>query len=302
MSLTVTAPPELTSEVLDVTVREGAVPDPWDAPIRNAWLCADEDSLLLRQAEAAVFVTGGAEVVMWSVDRRTRSAFDFLVYAVAARALLWQRRLFSLHAVSLAATTGQAVVLMGHSGAGKSTTAVELLSRPGWSLVADDLSLVTGAQGTAVVSGYRRPIHLADEQASRLGVDPTVGRRLPHRDKRVYAVDIEPRQIPVSTLVELHQEPEQPPVRQMPAARALVAIARHADPSGVCHLPGIRQELLAWAARLASVTPALTISRGGRSPHQVASALENFVMPSAGSGDDVAAQREVGVAGDAGRS
>ncbi|HWU21090.1 MAG TPA: hypothetical protein VN088_06175 [Nocardioides sp.] len=248
--------PGLTRTVLDVPVEEGPVPGPWDAAVvAEPWYWADADRLRFAADDVVVYVEPG-RVLISAPDADARAHADWLLYATATRALLTFRREFNLHAGMVVTPSGAAVAVLGDSGAGKSTTTVELLRR-GWTLGSDDIVVVRHTDAGPVAHPVDRPIHLASRAVDLLGGDPAVGRPLPYGDKRAYTItaDLAPR--PLAAIVVLAPDPDAVGVEahRVDGLAALPAIGVSADRYGICRLPEHRADFLAWNARLCEQVP-----------------------------------------------
>lgn len=268
-------PPGITREVLGVTIEEGPVPPPWDAAIVTDRLCADADRFLIRHGEVALYVERGNRFVIESPDRETRLSYDYLAYSTAPRVAMWQTRRFSLHATLVVSPEGEAVAITGHSMVGKSTTTIELLRR-GWTFGCDDLLEVDIRDGTPWAVPRSRPVHLSDQVAQSLGVDPSVGRRLPWQGKRAYAIEGFPTPLPLERVVHLRVADGQEVTQEvLVGLDALALLAHHSDPLGVCNLPECRADYLEWSVQTRAGVIMQTVSRPleGDSVRQVADAL-----------------------------
>lgn len=129
------------------------------------------------QSGSTVTVTAAADLIG---DPGTVDAVDLLCqYGVAIAAARSDRAI--LHAAALARADG-AIVVVGSSGAGKSSLAAAAWSH-GWSLLADDLVVVTRRDERVWVRGIRRPPLLPDELLDRAqpaaALDERSRRRLP---------------------------------------------------------------------------------------------------------------------------
>jgi hypothetical protein len=257
-------PPPVTREVLGVPVVEGATPEPWDAPVvaRPYWW-ADADRLLFRSDDgASVYVERGS-VTLSAPDGAARTANDWLAYATAARALLTFDRRYNLHATLVAAPDGRMVAILGDSRAGKSTTTVELVAR-GWGFACDDIAEVVHSPDGALARPIERPVHLSDDVARRLGGDPAVGRWLPEREKRVYAVagaDLAPRPLAAMVVLSTLADGGDVETRHVPAMDALTTVAGSGDRYGICHLPAHRSGYLRWVTELTRKVPVWAVAR-----------------------------------------
>lgn len=100
-----------------------------------------------------------------------READLFGLFAEAVmRAVLHRQRLVSFHAAALA-RDGDAVLLIGDKGAGKSSFAAALAAS-GWTLLADDLTRVLEAGRVWRVASGHRQLKLNPDVAAALGYDP----------------------------------------------------------------------------------------------------------------------------------
>ncbi|GAB3855645.1 HPr kinase/phosphatase C-terminal domain-containing protein [Nocardioides maradonensis] len=239
--------PELTRVVLDVPVEEGPVPEPWDAAVVvEPWWCADADRIRFAAHGAVVYVEPG-RVLLSAPDPATRASADWLLYATATRALLTFRGDFNLHASLVVSPTGAAVALVGDSGAGKSTTTLQLLQR-GWSLAGDDIVAVRPGPDGAIAHPVDRPIHLSDAAARAIGADPAVGRLLPSTGKRAYRLDADLGPRPLAAVVVLSRQAQdgQVALRRVDGLAAVPTIALSADRYRICRLPEHRAAFLDW--------------------------------------------------------
>ncbi len=125
--------------------------------------------LRLRVEQIGCFRISGGERITWQRDHAGVSDQDLRTFLLgsAMGALLIQRGLLVLHGNALE-KNGQAIVCLGHAGAGKSTLAYALLQQ-GWRLLADDL--VTISPDGLVLPGIPR-IKLWQDAARAFGLDP----------------------------------------------------------------------------------------------------------------------------------
>lgn len=198
----------LPSCAADVTVREGDVP----AALENAAFREDDVDV----APMAFLLRGGARSARFLVENGSsvtvRKAagcedalfFHHLLYPVIA-ALLRQRGLLVFHA-SAALLDGQAVLVAGDSGAGKSTAIAGLMKR-GWIVQSDDVSAVriSPSGGIDVLPGAAH-IHLDETATAGLALDTRgLARRDWHRMKMAVPAVVPARRpaVPLRRLVWL---------------------------------------------------------------------------------------------------
>lgn len=271
--------PGPTRTVLGCVVEEGPTPPPWPAPVDSTRVLADHDRALLHHDLASLYVAHGRDVVVSAPDEATRLEHDYLVYAHALRLLLFQQQRFPLHATLVESPAGQVVGITGATTAGKTTTAVELVTR-GWRLVCDDIVEARIEDGGVVAVPHPRPVHLADGSARRLGLDPEVGRLLPAGDRRVYAGpdDSTPRRL--SALVRLEVVADgRVSLDPSTTVHAVPWLAARTDLDGICDLPEHRAAFLSWLCGVAAAVPMVHLRRPEQ-PDSVASvgdAIEDWV-------------------------
>lgn len=273
------APLRHTETVLDIPVERGPTPGPWDAPV--VWrgvLWADENRALFRRGPIGAYVELGHRVVLDTPTDAEASEHDYVIYSIAARMLLIQRRRFSLHATLVVAPSGTMIAVAGDSMAGKSTSVLELVRR-GWTFSCDDIAEVMAPGATAVP--YERPIHLSDQAARMLGADPAIGRPLPGRGKRAYrlAGDLTPR--PLAAVVRLSADAEgSPAFQRLDPVAALVLLTGLSERLGIAELQGLRADHLAWLGDLLRHVPVFQLRRpaGGDTVAQVGDLVETIAQ------------------------
>ncbi len=159
-----------------VTVDEPVVDEP--AFGGGGWLIADRQVARLAVDGVGVFAVEGGRRIGVDLERDADPLMvEAWLYGTFAALVLGQQGRFALHATTVE-VDGTGVAVAGHSGAGKSTTALELCRR-GHRLIADDVSpLDMGKNGSAteaVVQPFGRPVHLWPETADALGVELSTG-------------------------------------------------------------------------------------------------------------------------------
>lgn len=99
------------------------------------------------------------------------AAVEALLGGGVLGALIHQRGELPLHSTTLVSPERNfALALAGHSGAGKSTTAFELIRR-GWIMLSDDLTRVTIEDGAPVAAPGRSRLRLLADACERFGID-----------------------------------------------------------------------------------------------------------------------------------
>lgn len=166
-------PPAAEGAVPDVSVTEGSVARHLESPTladRDWELAAGR--FLFRGGHSAgrFLVEGGDRVTLERNPGADDEVMAFFLLNVVMAAVLRRRGLLVLHA-NAAVAPGGAVLVLGDSGAGKSTTLAGLLGR-GCALLSDDVTaLRAGVDGLVDVVPGVPTLHLDEGSASMLGVD-----------------------------------------------------------------------------------------------------------------------------------
>ncbi len=215
----------------DVTVRYGAVPssDLLESGARVTWSTEGDTVKLAIRGVAAFSARAGREVVVDPVNGARERDLAVFVQGSVFGAIWHQRGMLALHASSV--QVGDAcVAFAGASGAGKSTVAA-FLTRRGWPLVSDDVSVLSVRQdGPAVWHGPAR-LKLWEDGLSELGEHPDTLAHAGGR-RRKFHLPVSPP-VPTSGPVPLHAlyliedgdgEPRLEPVTGLDA---IAAIVRH---------------------------------------------------------------------------
>ncbi len=254
-------------------------PDVLGAPVRRAEVVplagatqvapgveATEDAMRFDQVGLRVLVRDGAEVIVDWDDGADQTMLEALLYGMAARQLLLQRGTFALHA-SLAVLGHQGVAIGGHSGAGKSTTALALVHHHGARLAVDDVVPVRVEGGRAVAEPFDRPVHLTDHAAERAGIDQSAGSRVGQGEVAKLAVPLATADgpVPLELLVVIGRTDaaDAPPlqVTELRGAERLRRIVRLSNVSGVASLGRRSAAFFAWSTALADAVPVVEVTR-----------------------------------------
>lgn len=156
------------------------------------------------------------------------SAVDILVRRLLPR-ILAARGALSIHAAA-AATSDGGVLLLGRSGAGKSTVTAALAATAGWDVFSDDLSIVPDGD-SATVAPSATGVCVWEASRDGLGLDPAACRAMPGYDRKYR---FEPpgqtrtEAAPLRALVFLARDPDcdRPELIPMKRADALVHAAQ----------------------------------------------------------------------------
>ena len=232
----------------------------------DRWRELNDDGLKLAGVAEGVMrfqVEGGGRIV---VDPEPGADLDYAKAIVSGElmaALLRQRGLLTLHG-SCVATDGGAVGFVGHSGWGKSTLAVHLVSR-GYRLLCDDvLAVEFGGGEPAAVPGYPQ-VKLREDSAAR-HVEGFGALRAAHAqtDKRLYAcaADFQTAAVPLRKIYVLEGEARsEDAVRTLTDQEALVELLRHTRATNLLKSPAFSKAHLFQLRDLLAAVPVRLLHR-----------------------------------------
>lgn len=123
----------------------------WFDDAQRGFACdADARGLRVRFDDRGTLAIGDDGVVALGDDVPAHASVEALL-GVGAVLALAQRHCFALHAAGVRDARGRAFVLLGASGAGKSTSAALLGAQDGWARLADDIVPTSCAAGDVQV-------------------------------------------------------------------------------------------------------------------------------------------------------
>jgi hypothetical protein len=190
-----------------------------------------------------------------------RACIDVLVRRILPR-LMVARGAMTIHAAAVA-TQGSGILLLGASGAGKSTTTAALAAMPGWDLFSDDLSTIwegSPPQLAPSASG----VCLWQPSVAGLALDPARCTAMPGYDGKFR---FEPEAPPVITPVPLRafvflaQDPEcrAPTLTPMIRANAFIRAIRQLNLFNPADAEQ-HEQAIARLSRIAAGLPMLRLS------------------------------------------
>ena len=256
----------LPADVLGAPVRRGEVRHLRGAQALSEQVEATQDQVRFEQGGLRVLVSGGDEVVVDWDDGADLTILEALLYGMAPRQLLLHRGVFTLHS-SLVALDGRGVAIGGHSGAGKSTTALELAQRHGAAVSIDDVLPVRVEGGQVIAEPFDRPVHLTDDAIARVGLEPGVGQRVGQGEVAKLAVPVAHAKgpVPVDLLVVIVREeaPGSPDLvaTTLRGAERLRRIVRLSNVTGIASLGARAEPYFAWSTAVADALPTIEIAR-----------------------------------------
>ena len=271
------APPDVAATPPDLRVVRGAVPDEIGEPneARVTWAARPGAWRHEIDGVARYLVHDDGREVVIEPTGGTEADVRAFLFGSTLGAVLHQRRQFALHGSAVAMAAG-AVVVMGSSGVGKSTTLAEM-ARRGHPVLSDDKTVVAfGDDGPEVLSGYPT-LRLWEDAVSRIGEATDALPQLREGvQKFLYRADaFQAEPAPLRLLVSLHQRDEaapdaRPDAEDAPGGLLLERLGTH-DAVGVVlrqtyrrrivNGSGLRTKHFPWAARLAASVPVVRVVR-----------------------------------------
>lgn len=168
-------PAAVAFRIVDVVPPPPArTPDLVATGVRIWW---GESGATLAYEKSVAQVRTGETAVAGDADVETLRHF----FQLAVMHMLASAGRYVLHAAAIAAG-GRAWILLGTSGAGKSTTTAGA-HRAGWRVLADDLVVVRAGSTGIEVAGFPRPLAVPAEvydEGEHIADDPRARRRVPH--------------------------------------------------------------------------------------------------------------------------
>lgn len=246
--------------VCGITVEFGPVPNHLDgATSVGTAVEATDTRALVRLLSTRLLVEDGNRIVVDHEPSGDETATWFALYGWAASLVMLQRGHYFLHASTIS-NGDRVLALTGKQGAGKSTTALELVKR-GWTLGCDDTTPITVVDGIAWVTPYERPIHLLPDAERR---DLAFSHNLPFRAKQAFSAQQDLRPRPLTAVVELipgATVENGVELIAMTGAASVAMLERNIHAWRAARTPGRRAELMAWLTGVASAAPAFQIAR-----------------------------------------
>jgi len=175
------------------------------------------------------------------------ASVDVFVRRILPR-LLAARGAITIHAAAVA-TEGVGLLLLGASGAGKSTTTAALATTPGWDVFSDDMSILWDG-AVPVVAPAATGVCVWQASQAGLGIDPALCHAMPGYDGKFrFDPPVPPvtASVPVRAFVFLARDAgiDAPRLRAMTRTHGLIQAARQlilfnpAAPPAEEHAPAI---------------------------------------------------------------
>jgi hypothetical protein len=197
-------------------LRLGPVPDQLQTPPVKKHVLYDiaEREVIIhleKIAQARIWVQDGKDITVQLLpDADPKLVREYLL-GPALSTLLYQRGAYLLHGSAVHSPHG-AVLFVGESGAGKSTTAAGFQAR-GWPLITDDMGLVQVRAGQAWISPGSQRLKLWQDSLTALDLDQTEGERISQNFQK-FAIPqpekLDQQPIPVYAILELNHQANGP--------------------------------------------------------------------------------------------
>ncbi len=162
-----------TQSDVTITINRDASIDDYlpEAAIKESWaLHLTREKAIVYVKDTGVFlINDGSKIVFIPVPEALEQVTRFYIVGTVMAILLYQRQLLVLHG-SVIDFDGEAVIFLGKSGDGKSSTAAAL-HWSGYNLVNDDVAPITiGKQSATLQPGFPQ-IKMSQTTANALGYD-----------------------------------------------------------------------------------------------------------------------------------
>jgi len=203
-------------------------------------------------------------------------AIDALAHGGVYGALIHQRGELPLHASTLVSPDRtRAIAIAGDSGAGKSTTAFELIRR-GWTMLSDDLTRVTIENGRAIAQPGRATVRLMRDACDAFALDFATLQPAPNwPDKFIAQVECWNEPVALSALFVLQRSAERFEIAPATGIAAITLLASQTYRLHYVAALGCTESHLRLIAAMASTTRALSI-RGSGTVSEIADAIEKL--------------------------
>jgi hypothetical protein len=234
--------------------------DDWIPAVRQEasfWRVDDADSRFWFRGVAGFRLLAGREILITPEPGVDDALLRMYVEGMMMATLLHQRGFFVLHA-SVVRIGNTAVALLGHVGAGKSSTAAALHAR-GHSVVTDDNAAIAFGQNAPLVTPAFPYVKVFPAIAQALGCDEeSLVRMHPSQPKFVTSVSsgFPDAPVPLDRIYILTRDAEQP-VHRMHPAETIIELVRNSVPTR-WKLAGNAAHLQ-QCAKLAAIVPAFRI-------------------------------------------
>lgn len=153
----------------DIRIRLGAMPDRLPEPVtpRGRAMVSREEVVIRSIRIGAYWIARGKTIVVEPVPGRSLADVASLLMGAALGAALLQRGTLALHAGAVS-RDGRAVVLLGRSGSGKSSS-VAALARRGYRILDDNIAVLTDGDGRFMVQPGVAELRLLSDAAYPAG-------------------------------------------------------------------------------------------------------------------------------------
>jgi len=252
-----------------------ALPETLDGAVRVGPYSTARPGALLRVVPGVGrFLARDGEVIEVFVEPGADpAAVDALAHGGVFGALIHQRGELPLHASTLVSPDRtRAVAIAGDSGAGKSTTAFELIRR-GWMMLSDDLTRVTIENGRAIAHPGRATVRLMRDACDAFAVDVATLQPAPNwPDKFIAEVERWNEPIALSALFVLQRSVEPFEITRATGIAAITLLASQTYRLHYVAALGCTQSHLRLIAALAASARVVSI-RGNGTVGEIADAV-----------------------------
>ncbi|WP_431800734.1 HPr kinase/phosphorylase [Halobacillus andaensis] len=250
---------------IDISIQQRDLIDEWNEksiPNRNFYVEANE--CLFKVPDVAIFmIENGGRIYFHPFDEAEEDQLRLYILGTCMGSILMQRNILPLHGSAIE-IDGKAFAIVGHSGAGKSTTASAFLSR-GFQLVSDDVIPVTLENGIPMVTPAYPQQKLWQESLDGFGMESERYRPIINRESK-YAIPVADRfyskKLPLSGIIELEKvEGEEIQLKKIEKLHGLHTIFNHTYRNFMIPRMGLVDWHFSVSAQICSYTDLYTLKR-----------------------------------------
>ncbi|MCP3029178.1 aldolase [Halobacillus sp. A5] len=192
----------------DLYIQQKDLLDEWNVKtVQNRNFYVEAKECLFRIPNVAIYkIENGKRIYFHAFDEAEEDQLRLYILGTCMGSVLMQRKILPLHG-SAVEIDGKAYAVVGHSGAGKSTTASAILNR-GFQLVSDDVIPVTVENGIPMVTPAYPQQKLWQESLDGFGMESERYRPIINRESK-YAIPVSDKfyskKLPLAGIIELEK-------------------------------------------------------------------------------------------------
>ncbi|MFG6149932.1 aldolase [Halobacillus sp. B23F22_1] len=193
---------------IDLYIQQKELLDEWnEKTIPNRNFLVEPKECLFRIPNVAIFkIENGERIYFHAFEEAEEDQLRLYILGTCMGSLLMQRNILPLHGSAIE-IDGKAFAIVGHSGAGKSTTASAFLNK-GFQLVSDDVIPVTVEEGVPMVTPAYPQQKLWQESLDGFGINSSGYQPIINRESK-FAIPVQDKfyskKLPLAGIIELEK-------------------------------------------------------------------------------------------------